>query len=983
MTSISSSWTSVFDVEFDTVVFGSGYAGVAAALERRDRGDRVLLVSARGDVLWESGQAFARELGSTAHPLWDALVGGIERRGGRSAEATDGAVAELIGMSMLRDARVEMLFYARPVAVERTGDGVVGAVVVATKGGMRTVRAARWIDTTERAELLRLVDPSLDVPRATRVRATAMLQHPDWPEALAGRLTATAWPGERVIDVVGDEHTWRDALFGAIDAVCEELGEAASRACVSHLSAVALPEYDAPATVPLALENVLAAVPALGGAVAPADRFALGISAAQGTEAAPRATGATRGARVAPVAERTADVVVVGVGTGGVLAAVASAGLGARVVGIEGLAFPGGVGTAGGIHAYWFGAPGGLQAELDRRTHAYMNGHGRGPFRDGPYNPWAKRRAVEQLLAESGAEVLCDAIVFAAERDGEHVTAVLAATPEGVVRVAGEVFVDATGDGDLCELAGAEFDGGRQGDALLHAYSQSSGRLREIGGEVRMDVVNFDAGYCDATDVEDLTRARVDGVLLYLVEGRFTNLDRPTYIAPAVGIREARRVRTDLRLELDDVIRRRRFPDAVGYTAAHVDSHGSDFEFDSDESVFWQMLNRAWGVSVGSELSYRMLLPRGLANVVIGSRCLGVSQDAHYAVRMQRDMQRVGEVAGRAAALALACGGDVRAIALDRLQEQLEESTALGRPPRIVERGFGVAHDISDAPRERTQFDLGGADDADEREVLLGRALAHLDDGRTGEAIWWLMRHEELARDAVLARLGSPDPKVSWLAAGIAAMWGAPESQSRLLQAIADEEYGFAGVQEDVPDGTGAYVPRAPEPLTWHKLSPNWLTAIALVRRCGDIDALDALERFVARSTRLGLSTATALLLTIERLFERGVGASDPQRIRTLVDEVLARPLEGVRDYTSRASGYFAEKARRGETVVDWAEFNGLTGVPAEQLRNMYVDMAWQVELVAARIAVLLGDDPGRGRFARDPRGFVRTAARTIGEVDA
>ena len=79
-------------------------------------------------------------------------------------------------------------------------------------------------------------------------------------------------------------------------------------------------------------------------------------------------------------------------------------------------------------------------------------------------------------------------------------------------------------------------------------------------------------------------------------------------------------------------------------------------------------------------------------------------------------------------------GGDVRRVPIPRLQEELEESSALGRPPRALERGFGVAHDTSDAPRERTSFDRGGADADDERAVLLERALAQLDTGAPGEA---------------------------------------------------------------------------------------------------------------------------------------------------------------------------------------------------------------------------------------------------------
>lgn len=977
------SWISVFDTDFDVVVFGGGYAGVAAALERRAHGDRVLLITAAGDLLWESGQAFARDVGSSDHASWGELVARVDRRGGRADGWLDGAITEVVGSHLVHEAGIRTLHFVRPVALEWTGE-LVSAVMVASKSGTGLIRSRRWIDATERAELLRMIEPSLSPPKPDAVLATATMQHPQWPVSGESSVTRTAWQGERVVEVSSDPASWRGDLFAAIERIGERMGPDARRLCVSHLSFAALPVYTVAHELPASVGNVAAAVPGAACAVRPGERFDLGVRAAHVVGSLPEAFGSvTSAAFVTASHHRTADVVVAGMGTGGVMAAVAAARLGARVLGVEAFSFPGGVGPAGGIHAYWFGAPGGMQAELDELTHGHMKALEKGPFRDGPYNPWAKRRAIDEILADPAIELACDSIVFDVERMGGRVTAILVATPDGVARITGRVFVDGTGDGDLCALAGAQFESGRVGDSLLHAHSQSSGRLRDVGGEVRMDVVNFDAGYCDPLDVEDLTRARDEGVQLYLVEGGYSNLDRPTYIAPVVGLRQGRLIRTDLRLELDDLVRRRRFPDAVGYTASHVDSHGSDFEFDSDEAVFWQMLNRSWGVSVSSEISYRMLLPVGLENVVIGSRCLGQSQDAHYAVRMQRDIQRIGEVAGRAAALALEHDGDVRGISISRLQELLEESTALGRPPRALERGFGVAHDTADAPRERTQFDLGGADEHDDRVILLGRALAELDHGAPGEAIWWLARHEELARDAVHARLASPHAATSWLAAGIAAMWGDPDAQPRLLRAIESHEYGFDDAGIRTPAGTGNYVPAEPEPLTWHKLVPNWLTAIALLRMCGDSDAIDSLERTVERSASLGLSTATTILLTIERLFERGVGATDPDRVRELTAAVMSKPLVGVVDYTSRASGYFAEMARRGQPAHDWADFTGLQGVRAEQLRNMFVDMGWQPALVAARIAVLLGDDVDIDDHLHDPRAFVRRAFASVAEADS
>ena len=82
-----------------------------------------------------------------------------------------------------------------------------------------------------------------------------------------------------------------------------------------------------------------------------------------------------------PVLART-QVVVVGGGPAGAMAAIAAGRQGARVTLVEPQPFLGGVATGGAIHYYYWGVNGGLQDELDRRDHdrrAHFGGHARLP----------------------------------------------------------------------------------------------------------------------------------------------------------------------------------------------------------------------------------------------------------------------------------------------------------------------------------------------------------------------------------------------------------------------------------------------------------------------------------------------------------------------------------------------------------------------------------------------------------------------------
>ena len=56
---------------------------------------------------------------------------------------------------------------------------------------------------------------------------------------------------------------------------------------------------------------------------------------------------------------------------------------------------------------------------------------------------------------------------------------------------------------------------------------------------------------------------------------------------------------------------------------------------------------------INCEIPYRCILPKNIEGLLIACRSASMTADAHYGFRMQNDIQRIGEVAGIAAALSI------------------------------------------------------------------------------------------------------------------------------------------------------------------------------------------------------------------------------------------------------------------------------------------------------------------------------------------
>jgi ribulose 1,5-bisphosphate synthetase/thiazole synthase len=356
------------------------------------------------------------------------------------------------------------------------------------------------------------------------------------------------------------------------------------------------------------------------------------------------------------------DVLVVGGGTAGAIAAIQAARRGVRTCLVDMNPELGGTSTIGGVHSYWFGQRKGFVSQIIaevEETHRRI----RHKFALGEVPKWniqAKAQAIREMALKAGVEILTQTQAFAVIMQENRIKGALFSTPVGPIALLAKVVIDATGDGDLAVYAGAEFNYGAARDHVTMWYSL--GQFTHPG----VTRNNF-TSTVDVSNVEDYTRA----ILAGRRRGNGTS-DHSIYVAP----RESRHIIGDVLLTHTDQLLRRQWRDVIGIAFSNHDIKG---QTTSD----WVRVGLI-PPNLEIEIPYSALLPWQLENLLVVGKAISATHDALPAIRMQADVENIGGAAGCAAALAVKRHTTVRAIDIHSLQQQLAEEGAL--PPEIVNR---------------------------------------------------------------------------------------------------------------------------------------------------------------------------------------------------------------------------------------------------------------------------------------------------------
>lgn len=596
---------------------------------------------------------------------------------------------------------------------------------------------------------------------------------------------------------------------------------------------------------------------------------------------------------------------MVGGGTAGIMAALAAAQEGAAVTIVEMDETVGGVGIRSGVHFYYFGSPAGLQLEVDRaarRLPAVVNrAHG--------YHPDVKLAVVTEQLRRFGVGTIASAVVADVIVTDRTVTGLVVETDDEPVRILAGVTLDCTGNGDVAALAGAGFDLGRAWDGAMNTFSLVPRFLDRKGIGA---FSNFDSGWVDPTDPVDVSRAYRLGRRTAWRGDQDPSNTHYLGLGPMLGVREGRRIIGDHLLTHADLVSDRHFDDIVLRCVSHHDTHARDLANESDAAQVWISILGLRMLRLDAGVPYRSLLPSGLDGILIGCRALSQDQDSSSALRMQRDMHKVGEVVGTAAAQAVRDGVTLRRINIPRLQQRLIERgilrpDELARPPRPAAHA-GVLRTSTARPTIPTLIPLLATDDQ-------------------SIAIWWLLQHGEAAVEALRQARRTDDPAVRPAVALCLGLLGDQAVAPDLLAMV-------ESLDDDRPGGELDFA------------EPRWIAALIVLRMMGNPTAADfAIDALTTER----ISSVVLYLLHYLIDVADSLTAEQGLALRDSLALLLSDPDVGG-DFTVQGSGEAAPTHSDGSSI------------------------RWGVDLTASYLLDLIRADGSaiRRRYDDDERAYVR-----------
>lgn len=223
--------------------------------------------------------------------------------------------------------------------------------------------------------------------------------------------------------------------------------------------------------------------------------------------------------------KREWDVVVLGGGVSGCMAAFAAASRGASTLIIEKYGFLGGSLTNAGVgpmmtfHAGSRQVVTGIPQELIDRLCEKQGCYGHIEDSTGyassitPFDAEAMKLVLDEMARDYGVEVLFHSLLSEVRREDDRIASVTVTTRAGAMEIKGKVFVDATGDAALSYAAGAQVCQGRDSDGLCQPMTTNmkltNVDIQALKDEIRRNPKNFNIG--DITVLDRTPRLAMAG----------------------------------------------------------------------------------------------------------------------------------------------------------------------------------------------------------------------------------------------------------------------------------------------------------------------------------------------------------------------------------------------------------------------------------------------------------------------------------------
>ena len=392
------------------------------------------------------------------------------------------------------------------------------------------------------------------------------------------------------------------------------------------------------------------------------------------------------------------DVLVIGGGPAGMLAATAAAKNGARVALAERYGFLGGAATAALVNPISTfkknseQVVGGLAWQFVERLAQMGGADDTYPNGNVPVDAELFKLAAQRMLLEAGVTLYLHTTLVDVQGAKKHPAHAILQNKSGLFALCAKVFIDCTGDADLAALCGVPMQeippaeglqpaslgfrlGGVNTDLVTGLHPAEPGakfqmvEVRKIfealpesvcvpqfGGPWFCTVLNDAAGIvsvnitrtaADATNGDSVTAAECrlheDVHTLFALLKTYVPAFKNSYLittAAQVGFRESRRIRGIYTLDAEKYASAYHYPDSVARGAHPIDIHRAA---DTKQDV--QFLQKA------GYIPYRAMIAEGFDNLLVAGRCISADRASFASARVMATAMALGEAAGTAAAL--------------------------------------------------------------------------------------------------------------------------------------------------------------------------------------------------------------------------------------------------------------------------------------------------------------------------------------------
>ncbi len=419
-------------------------------------------------------------------------------------------------------------------------------------------------------------------------------------------------------------------------------------------------------------------------------------------------------AREIPVKDEV-DVIVCGGGPAGIAAAITAARAGASVRLFEMHGCLGGTWTSGLLTWIFDIDKPGIAKEI--REKLDERGARRGTDKDNfVYEPDEMKLLLEDLSMEAGVKIRLMTQLVAAYKDNNRLTTIITESKSGREAWRAQVFIDATGDGDLGALSGCGWDIGRPEDGLcqpltmnalaivrdvtlLQKYicfyggdqswrgepnknfkaeirragiepSYNVAKLFHVRDNIVLMMVNHEYGV-KPYDTDAMTAATIHGRReVFNIARGLRSLggvwEGMQVIASAeqIGIREGRRIHGIYTLSEEDILNGTTFEDGIARVNFGVDIHQlSKGVHDQGNKI----------TAKPYEIPLRALIAKDVDGLMMAGRCISGDFIAHSSYRVTGNAVAMGEAAGVVAAVASQNRKMPHEVAWDEAVEKLKQ----------------------------------------------------------------------------------------------------------------------------------------------------------------------------------------------------------------------------------------------------------------------------------------------------------------------